>query len=128
MVRREAQDFIQDVYAIVRLVPFGRVTTYGAIARSIGALGAARRVGWALNQSFGEVPQVPAHRVVNRLGMLTGAMHFPADYPMHEQLRAEGISIKDNCIESFDLLFWDPMLDCELDISMDEYLESHIDN
>lgn len=128
MSRREAHDFVRDVYAIVRLVPFGRVTTYGAIANSIGAIGASRRVGWALNQSFGEVPAVPAHRVVNRLGMLSGAAHFPSEFPMDEQLRQEGIFIKDNRVEDFDRLFWNPLVDCELEIAMDEYLENHIDN
>ena len=101
-------EFKQAVYDLTRLIPRGRVSTYGAIARCIGAAGASRRVGWALNQCFGETPPVPAHRVVNRLGLLTGAVHFPAEDPMAEQLRAEGVEVVDDQVVGFDGVFWDP--------------------
>ena len=101
-------EFKQAVYDLTRLIPKGRVSTYGAIARCIGAAGASRRVGWALNQSFGEIPPVPAHRVVNRLGLLSGAAHFPEEAPMAEQLRAEGVEVVDNQVVEFDGVFWDP--------------------
>lgn len=101
-------EFKQAVYDLTRLIPKGRVSTYGAIARCIGAAGASRRVGWALNQCFGETPTVPAHRVVNRLGLLTGAVYFPAEAPMAEQLRAEGVEVVDDQVVGFDGFFWDP--------------------
>ena len=101
-------EFKQAVYDLTRLIPKGRVSTYGAIARCIGAAGASRRVGWALNQCFGETPTVPAHRVVNRLGLLTGAVYFPAEAPMAEQLRAEGVEVVDDQVVGFDGVFWDP--------------------
>ncbi|MAI22528.1 MAG: cysteine methyltransferase [Crocinitomicaceae bacterium] len=101
-------EFKRAVYDLTRLIPAGRVSTYGAIARCIGASGASRRVGWALNQCFGEMPPVPAHRVVNRLGLLTGAVHFPVDAPMVDQLRAEGVEVFDNQVMGFDGVFWDP--------------------
>lgn len=101
-------EFKQAVYDLTRLIPKGRVSTYGAIARCIGASGASRRVGWALNQCFGETPPVPAHRVVNRLGLLTGAVHFPTEAPMAEQLRAEGVEVVDDQVVGFDGVFWDP--------------------
>ena len=101
-------EFKQAVYDLTRVIRRGRVSTYGAIARCIGATGASRRVGWALNQSFGELPPVPAHRVVNRLGLLTGAGHFPEEAPMAEQLRAEGVEVEDDQVVGFDGFFWDP--------------------
>lgn len=101
-------EFKQAVYDLTRLIPRGRVSTYGAIARCIGAAGASRRVGWALNQSFGQHPPVPAHRVVNRQGLLTGAVHFPEDAPMAEQLRAEGVEVAGDQVVGFDGVFWDP--------------------
>ena len=108
MAKLSPYEFKQAVYDLTRLVPRGRVTTYGAIARCIGAKGASRRVGWALNQSFGMIPPVPAHRVVNRLGLLSGAVHFPPEAPMAEQLRAEGVEIVDDQVVGFDGVFWDP--------------------
>ena len=101
-------EFKQAVYDLTRLIPEGRVSTYGAIARCIGASSASRRVGWALNQCFGETPPVPAHRVVNRLGLLTGAVHFPPEAPMAKQLRAEGVEVVDDQVVGFDGVFWDP--------------------
>ena len=101
-------EFKQAVYDLTRLIPPGRVSTYGAIARCIGAAGASRRVGWALNQCFGEMPPVPAHRVVNLWGLLTGGVYFPAEAPMAEQLRAEGVEVVDDQVVGFDGVFWDP--------------------
>ena len=99
--------YFQSVYQIVRLIPKGRVTTYGAIANALG-LGSARMVGWALNQCGTEDLEVPAHRVVNRKGALTGQLHFSPEYTMESRLRDEGIEIKDSVIVSMDSYFWDP--------------------
>jgi methylated-DNA-protein-cysteine methyltransferase-like protein len=103
--------FQSDVFALTRAIPHGRVTSYGAIARSIGAAGASRRVGWVLNTSFNAVPPVPAHRVVNRQGMLTGRMHFPEDHPMEVQLKAEGVEVRDHAVVNFAEKFWDPQVE-----------------
>ena len=94
----------EHVYQVVCLVPYGRVTTYGAIARYLGSTQSARMVGWAMNGC----PQfVPAHRVVNRQGMLTGKSHF-GDDNMQQLLEAEGIQVKNNRVVDFEHLFWDP--------------------
>ena len=103
------RSFEQDVYDVVRAIPPGRVTSYGAIAKVLGSARASRRVGWVLNKSFGAEPPVPAHRVVNRLGALSGAIHFPADRPMAAQLRAEGVEVKNDTVVDFERVFWDPM-------------------
>lgn len=100
-------DFFHKVYKIVKKVPFGRVTTYGAIAKAIGAPGASRMVGWAMNASH-HMENVPAHRVVNRNGLLTGKAHFAHPDLMQQLLENEGIKIKNNQILNFDALFWDP--------------------
>jgi methylated-DNA-protein-cysteine methyltransferase-like protein len=102
----DKSSFFQDVYEVVRLIPPGRVTSYGAIAHYLGTRGSARMVGWALNSSFGR--DIPAHRVVNRIGVLTGKMYFGGNKTMQELLEEEGIIIKDNQIEHFDQIFWDP--------------------
>ena len=103
------ESFERDVYAVVRAVPTGRVTTYGAIANAMGSARASRRVGWVLNKSFGVEPVVPAHRVVNRLGLLTGAIHFPENQPMAACLEAEGVKVQNERVVDFDAVFWDPM-------------------
>ena len=103
--------FRRDVLELTRSIPSGRVTTYGAIARSIGSAQASRRVGWVLNTSFGMMPPVPAHRVVNRQGLLTGAMHFPDDCPMDASLRAEGVEVVDGKVLEFERVFWDPRVE-----------------
>lgn len=103
--------FQRDVFALTRAIPYGRVTSYGAIARSIGAAGASRRVGWVLNTSLNAIPPVPAHRVVNRQGLLTGRMHFPKDHPMEDQLKAEGVEIIDYAVVNFAEKFWDPQVE-----------------
>ena len=114
MAAMPPDEFKQAVYDLTRLIPPGRVTSYGAIARCIGATGASRRVGWALNQSFGVVPPVPAHRVVNRNGQLSGAAHFPEEAPMAAQLAEAGVEGVDLQIVGFDGVFWDPWNDADL--------------
>jgi methylated-DNA-protein-cysteine methyltransferase-like protein len=99
--------YFQDVYEVTRSVPFGRVTTYGAIADYLG-LGSARMVGWALNKSFSTGIDVPAHRVVNRKGELSGRNHFYTPYLMQELLEKEGIKVEDNRVLQFKKLFWHP--------------------
>lgn len=101
-------DFFERVYDVVRLVPEGRVTTYGAIAAFIGAPGAARMVGWAMNASPKEGRLVPAHRVVNRNGMLTGKHHFRHPEMMKELLESENVKVENDRVTDFKVLFWDP--------------------
>jgi methylated-DNA-protein-cysteine methyltransferase-like protein len=102
-----ASDFYERVYQVVRLVPYGRVSSYGAIARFIGAPKAARTVGYAMNASVG-MDDIAAHRIVNRLGLLSGKHHFGGSMVMQELLENEGIRIKDNQVQDFKEVFWDP--------------------
>jgi methylated-DNA-protein-cysteine methyltransferase-like protein len=90
------------------MVPPGRVTTYGAIARYIGSPQSARMVGWAMNGSHTQQEYVPAHRVINRIGMLTGKHHFRGSRVMQELLESEGIEVEEDCVVHFRTLFWDP--------------------
>lgn len=106
-MKEETKDFYEAVYEVVRLVPQGRVTTYGAIAKALGSGNSSRLVGYAMNACFNR-HDVPAHRVVNRNGLLTGRHHFPDDYPMQARLEAEGIAVTDHQVQQFDELFWDP--------------------
>lgn len=106
-------DFFQRVYEVTRLIPYGRVTTYGAIAAFIGSPGAARMVGWALNKSSSQSVFIPAHRVVNRKGLLSGKNHFPGGEMMQELLRNEGVQVEDNQVVEMDQLFWDPSRELE---------------
>lgn len=99
--------FFQRVYEVVKQVPYGRVTTYGAIAKSLGTARAARMVGWALNASHTNL-DVPAHRVVNRQGLLTGKHHFQGKNLMQQLLENEGIQIENNQIVDMDRYFWEP--------------------
>jgi len=108
------KDFFDAVYQVVRLIPPGRVTNYGSIAKYLGAARGARMVGWAMNAAHG-IPDVPAHRVVNRQGLLSGKAHFRTPTAMEEALTAEGVKIKDDQVADFKTLFWDPMLELELD-------------
>jgi methylated-DNA-protein-cysteine methyltransferase-like protein len=101
-------DFFQRVYAVVRQVPPGRVTSYGAIAKFLGSAGSARTVGYAMNAAH-NLPNVPAHRVVNRLGILTGKHHFGGFTAMQQLLESEGIRVKDDQIQEFARHFWDPL-------------------
>lgn len=100
--------FFEDVYDVVRQIPPGRVTTYGAIAAYLGTRLSARMVGWAMNGSHRVQPPVPAHRVVNRNGMLTGKHHFETPTQMEELLRAEGVEVQNNSIVHFNQHYWDP--------------------
>ena len=100
--------FFQDVFDVVRLVPKGRVTTYGAIAKYLGTARSSRMVGWAMNSSHGQWPPVPAQRVVNRNGMLTGKNHFSNPDEMQRLLEKEGITVENDQIIGFSEVFWDP--------------------
>ena len=100
--------FFNDVYEVVRHIPKGRVTTYGAIANYLGTKSSARMVGWAMNGAHEIKPPVPAHRVVNRNGMLTGKMHFSSPERMEELLSNEKIMVKNDTIVNFQQHFWDP--------------------
>lgn len=102
--------FFEDVFEVVKLVPHGRVTSYGAIARYLGLRSSARMVGWAMNASHG-MPDVPAHRVVNRNGLLTGKSHFSTPDEMQRRLEQEGIVVKNDQVIDFGRLFWDPNLE-----------------
>jgi methylated-DNA-protein-cysteine methyltransferase-like protein len=107
-------DFFEMVYEVVRLIPKGRVTNYGAIAKYLGSARSSRMVGWAMNNAHHQLPKVPAHRVVNRNGMLTGKIHFETPTAMQEALEAEGIIIKEDVIQDFQKHFWDPNVELAL--------------
>lgn len=100
-------NFFEKVYEVARKIPYGRVTSYGAIAKYLGAARSARMVGWAMNSSS-KHKDVPAHRVVNRNGILTGKHHFQGTNLMQQLLESEGIKVIDNKIIDFDVLFWHP--------------------
>lgn len=102
--------FFEDVYEVVKLVPKGRVTTYGAVAAYLGLKSGARMVGYAMNAAHA-LPDIPAHRVVNRNGMLTGKHHFGEPDRMQRLLEAEEILVKEDKIVHFELLFWDPNIE-----------------
>ncbi|MCB9245294.1 MAG: MGMT family protein [Flavobacteriales bacterium] len=107
--------FFDMVYDVVRLIPPGRVTSYGAIARYLGTARSARMVGWAMNASHSVQPPVPAHRVVNRIGLLSGKAHFHPPEHMQIMLESEGISVRNDQIVNFDAVFWDPQKELSLD-------------
>ncbi len=100
--------FFENVWEVVRKIPKGRVSTYGAIANYLGAKSSARMVGWAMNASFSVKPKVPAQRVVNRNGMLSGKVHFATPTLMEELLLKEGITVENEIIVDFKKIFWDP--------------------
>jgi methylated-DNA-protein-cysteine methyltransferase related protein len=100
--------FFDRVYEVVRKIPPGRVTTYGAIASYLGSRGSSRMVGWAMNHSHSADPSLPAHRVVNRLGILTGKHHFGSNNMMQQLLENENIRVVNDQIVRFDKHFWDP--------------------
>ncbi len=106
-MKNKEDNFFERVYAVARQIPYGRVTSYGAIAKTLGTAGSARMVGWAMNASHG-LEDVPAHRVVNRKGLLTGKMHFDGTNLMQQLLESEGIVVKDNQIIDFEKVFWQP--------------------
>jgi methylated-DNA-protein-cysteine methyltransferase-like protein len=111
----KGEDFFEMVWAVVREIPSGRVTSYGAIAKYLGSSKSSRMVGWAMNASHGREPFVPAHRVVNRNGMLSGKVHFHPPEIMEIRLKEEGIIVENDTIVDFELVFWDP--ETELGIS-----------
>ena len=106
---RRDESFFELVYEVVRQVPKGRVTSYGAIAAALGTKLSARMVGWAMNGSHRVRPKVPAHRVVNRQGLLTGKFHFADPDDMQRRLEKEGVKVVDDKVQDFKNLFWDPM-------------------
>jgi methylated-DNA-protein-cysteine methyltransferase related protein len=102
------KDFFSRVYEVTKRIPYGRVSSYGAIGRYLGSGQSARMVGWALNNCHNRKDFIPAHRVVNREGMLTGAHHFGTASAMGQMLENEGIRVEDNRVVDFKKLFWDP--------------------
>jgi len=106
--KKTADDFFSRVYEVTKLIPWGRVTSYGAIARYLGSGQSARVVGWALNNSHTGSDFIPAHRVVNRNGLLTGKHHFGNSTTMEQLLRNEGMIIEDDRIINYEERFWDP--------------------
>ena len=106
-MKPENQNFFERVYAVARQIPYGRVTSYGSIARALGTGRSARMVGWAMNASHAMI-DVPAHRVVNRNGLLTGKHHFDGTNLMQQLLENEGIVVVENQIQDFEKVFWEP--------------------
>jgi len=107
-MNRKKNQFYESIFDIVRLIPYGRVTSYGAIAAYLGTKSGSRLVGWAMNVSHNEERAVPAHRVVNRNGLLTGKAHFKDENEMQKLLEEEGIIVVNNQIQNFNDVFWDP--------------------
>lgn len=107
------KDFFEQVHEVARLIPYGRVTSYGAIANYLGVKRSARMVGWAMNAAHGK--NIPAHRVVNRNGNLSGKMHFSDPDEMERLLRSEGVEVKDDRVQNFRDLFWDPFIELAID-------------
>jgi methylated-DNA-protein-cysteine methyltransferase related protein len=106
---KKDESFFELVFEVARQIPKGRVTSFGAIAAVLGTKLSARMVGWAMNGSFRVRPKVPAHRVVNRNGMLSGKMHFAYPEQMQELLEKEGVKVKDDKVVDFEKRFWDPV-------------------
>jgi len=104
----KSEGFFEQVYQIAKKIPFGRVTSYGAIAKYLGTPKSARMVGWAMNASHND-SEVPAHRVVNRVGLLSGKHHFEGTNLMQQLLESEGIIVIENKVQDFNALFWDPV-------------------
>ncbi|HNR20112.1 MAG TPA: MGMT family protein [Bacteroidia bacterium] len=105
--------FFEKVYQVVRLIPKGRVTSYGAIAAYLGSKGSARMVGWAMNAAHNVKPAVPAHRVVNSTGLLTGKLHFGSPTEMQRRLEKEKIKVENDQVKNFKNIFWDPTKELE---------------
>jgi len=106
--KEENFSFFENVFEVVKLIPPGRVTSYGAVASYLGSKGSARMVGWALISSHQQNKNIPAYRVVNRNGLLTGKQHFASPTAMQESLEREGVQVKDDRVVDFQKLFWDP--------------------
>ena len=104
-------NFFERVYAVARQIPYGKVTSYGAIAKALGTARSARMVGWAMNASHHVIPQVPAQRVVNRNGLLTGKNHFETATKMQELLEEEGVKVTNDKVVEYTKLFWDPSIE-----------------
>ncbi len=113
-MKKLPEDFFEMVFQVVRLIPKGRVTSYGAIARYLGAKGSARIVGYAMNAAHTAEKKVPAHRVVNRIGLLSGKHHFETPFTMQLLLEKEKIKVVDDRIIDFKSLFWDPNVELEI--------------
>ena len=112
---KKDESFFELVFDVVREIPKGRVTSYGAIAAALGARSSARMVGWAMNGSHRVKPKVPAHRVVNRQGLLTGKIHFQYPEQMQELLEKEGVKVEDDKVVEFNKKFWDPVKELGLE-------------
>jgi methylated-DNA-protein-cysteine methyltransferase related protein len=108
MKEKDHTNFFNDVFEVAKLVPKGRVTSYGAIGEYLGLKRSARMVGWAMNQAHGR-PEIPAHRVVNQKGLLTGKYHFATPTLMQELLEAEGVKVVEDQIQDFEKIYWEPM-------------------
>ena len=106
-MKPETLSFFERVYEVVRQIPYGRVTNYGAIAKYLGAARSSRLVGYAMNASHNK--DVPAHRVVNRNGLLTGKHHFEGTHLMQQLLENEGVVVKDNQVQNLNEVYWDPV-------------------
>ena len=111
---KQHEDFFHNVFDVVRLIPKGRVTSYGAIAKYLGTARSSRMVGWAMNIAHSQKKYVPAHRVVNRNGELTGKHHFATPFMMKELLEKEGVKVVKDKIQNLDKFYWDPMKELEL--------------
>lgn len=114
-MKPENENFFERVYQVARLIPEGRVTSYGAIAKYLGAARSARMVGWAMNASH-NMDDIPAHRVVNKAGLLTGKHHFDGTNLMQQLLESEGVEIKDLQIVQLENYFWDPFTELKTEI------------
>jgi methylated-DNA-protein-cysteine methyltransferase related protein len=111
---QEKSNFFEKVYEVAKLIPYGRVTSYGAIAKYLGTPKSARMVGWAMNGAHGK-PDIPAHRVVNRIGVLSGKNNFVSPTLMEDLLKSEGLTILEDQIQNFKSHFWDPTEELLLD-------------
>lgn len=114
-ITEKNKDYFDSVFQVVRLIPEGRATSYSAISNYLGTKSGARMIGWAMNASHSQKEYVPAHRVVNRNGMLTGKHHFPSPMAMQEALEGEGVEIKDDKIQNYKQVYWDPTVELTFD-------------
>ena len=112
---KKLDSFFEQVYAVARLVPRGRITSYGAIAKYLGTARSSRMVGWAMNGAHSVRPKVQAHRVVNRIGLLTGKHHFETPTQMQKLLEKEGVKVKNDQVVDFKKRYWDPSAELEFD-------------
>ena len=122
-MKAEDKNFFERVYLLVKKIPYGRVTSYGAIADYLGTGLSARTVGWAMNNAHS---QIPAHRVVNRNGLLTGKHHFASPTLMEELLESEGVEVIDDKIQNFKIIFWDPGIELKASSSKQERTTKNI--